>query len=86
MLDPKELERQIIAALPGATADVVDTRGSGDHFQARVIWEGFTGKTMVEQHQMVYAPLRPLLDSGELHALALNTWTPEQWARQGGSK
>lgn len=86
MLDPKDLERQIVAALPGATADVVDTRGTGDHFQARVIWDGFTGKTMVEQHQIVYAPLRALLDSGELHALALSTWTPEQWAKQGEKK
>lgn len=86
MLDPRNIERQIAAALPGSTVEVADTTGTGDHFQARVVWEGFAGKTMVEQHQMVYAPLRAEIDSGALHALALKTYTPEQWARLGGGK
>ena len=41
----------------------------------------FQGRSMVEQHQLVYAPLKTELASGELHALALKTYTPEQWAR-----
>ncbi len=86
MLDPKDIERRIVAALPGAEVEVIDTTGTGDHFQARVVSEAFAGKTMVEQHQMVYAPLRAQIDAGSLHALALKTYTPDQWARTGGSK
>lgn len=86
MLDPKDIQRQILEALPGSVVEVWDTTGTGDHFQARVISEAFAGKTMVEQHQMVYEPLRPQIQSGALHALALETHTPEQWARTGGSK
>jgi acid stress-induced BolA-like protein IbaG/YrbA len=86
MLDPKDIERRIAAALPGAEVEVVDYTGTGDHFQARVVSEAFAGKTMVEQHQMVYAPLQAEISSGVLHALALKTYTPEQWARMGGSK
>ena len=86
MLDPRDIERQIAAALPGAEVEVVDTTGTGDHFQARVVSPAFAGKTMVEQHQMVYAPLQEQIRSGALHALALKTYTPEQWERMGGSK
>lgn len=86
MLAPNDIETAIAEALPGADIEVVDTRGTGDHFQVRVVYEGFEGKTMVEQHQMVYAPLRSLLDSGALHALALRTFTPSQWKAQTGAE
>lgn len=85
MLDPKDLERRIAEALPGASVEVVDTTGTGDHFLATVVCEAFTGKSLVERHQMVYAPLRADLDSGALHALALKTFTPEQWKARAGA-
>jgi acid stress-induced BolA-like protein IbaG/YrbA len=28
--------------------------------------------------------VRPQIDSGELHALSIKTFTPDQWGRQGG--
>ncbi|AKU93283.1 BolA family protein [Vulgatibacter incomptus] len=85
MLDPKDIERRIAEALPGATVEVVDTTGTGDHFQATVISDAFVGRSMVQQHQMVYAPLRDELVSGALHALALKTFTPEQWSERAGA-
>lgn len=86
MLDPREIERRIAESLPGARVEVRDTTGTGDHFQAIVVSEAFVGRTMVEQHKLVYAPLQPLLASGELHALALKTYTPEQWETIGGGR
>lgn len=82
MLDPRRLEDLIRAALPDAEVEVVDTRGTGDHFHARVISPSFEGKGMVEQHRMVYAPLQVDLGTGALHALALSTYTPAEWARR----
>jgi acid stress-induced BolA-like protein IbaG/YrbA len=82
MLDPKELEKRIAAALPGAEVEVRDLTGTGDHFEARVVTPAFEGMAMLDQHQAVYGPLRDVLDSGALHALALKTYTPEQWRRQ----
>ncbi len=81
MLDPKELEKRIVAALPGAEVEVRDLTGTGDHFEARVVTSAFEGLAMLDQHQAVYGPLRDVLDSGALHALALKTYTPEQWRR-----
>ena len=82
MLDPKDIERRILLALPGAEVEVRDLTGTGDHFEARVVAQAFEGVAMVDQHQAVYGPLRDVLESGALHALALKTYTPEQWKRQ----
>lgn len=84
MLDPKTVAERIVGALPGAQVQVKDLTGNGDHFEARVVSTAFEGKTMIEQHQLVYAPLQDVLKTGELHALALKTYTPDQWKKFGG--
>jgi stress-induced morphogen len=76
MLDIGEIRRRIEGALPGAVVEIRDTNGNGDHFEARVTAAAFVGRSRIEQHQMVYAPLRDLLATGELHALALKTEVP----------
>lgn len=77
----EDIAERIRAAIEGAEVEVVDVKGTGDHFDARVISAAFVGRSMVEQHQMVYAPLQAWLKTGELHALALKTYSPEQWAK-----
>jgi acid stress-induced BolA-like protein IbaG/YrbA len=77
MPTPAEVETLIAGALPGARIEVRDTTGTGDHFLAIVVAEQFRGKTLVEQHQMVYAPLRDLMATNEIHALSLKTSAPE---------
>ncbi len=76
MISEKEVESLIAAALPGSKVTVTDTTGTGDHFQATVMAEQFRGKTLVEQHQMVYAPLRDLMAKNIIHALSLKTSAP----------
>jgi acid stress-induced BolA-like protein IbaG/YrbA len=87
MLNADDIAQRIRAALPGAEVEIHDLTGTGDHFEARVVATAFEGLAMVDQHQAVYGPLREFLDSGALHALALKTYTPEQWKRlQGRSR
>ena len=86
MLDPALLESRIKAALPDAQVTIRDLTGTGDHFEARVVSSVFEGKTLVDQHAAVYAPVQDLLDSGELHALALRTYSPEQWKKFGANR
>ena len=81
MLDPQVLKARLEQALAGATVEIRDTTGTGDHFEARVVSPTFVGLSMVQQHQQVYAPLQDVLATGELHALALQTYTPEQWSK-----
>ena len=71
MTSPDEIRRRIEAALPGAQVQVEDTTGAGDHFEVRVRAAAFAGKTLIEQHQMIYGVLGTLMP--EIHALSLRT-------------
>lgn len=72
----EEIRQQIEAALPGCRVAVRDTTGTGDHFEAVVEANQFAGKTMVEQHRIVYDILGPAM-AGPIHALALRTSAPK---------
>lgn len=78
MISPEWIRERVLGALPGAEVEVIDTTGTNDHFEARVVAPQFVGLPMVRQHQLVYAPLKEVLATGELHALALKTYTPDQ--------
>jgi len=78
MMSPEEVQQKIAQAIPDSTVEVQDMTGTRDHFQVLVISPQFTGKTMVEQHQMVYRALGEWMKEA-IHALALKTYTPEQW-------
>jgi stress-induced morphogen len=76
-MDAGEIERMIKAALPDAIIEITDLRGDGDHYSANIVSKAFTGKSRVQQHQMVYAALQGKM-GGALHALALQTSAPAQ--------
>jgi stress-induced morphogen len=71
-----DIERLIRAHIPDAQVTIRDLAGDGDHYQATVIAESFRGKSRVQQHQIVYEALKAEL-GGKLHALALQTGTPD---------
>ena len=71
----EELESLIKEAFPDALVSIQDLRGDGDHYAATVVSAAFTGKSRVQQHQMVYAALKGKM-GGQLHALALETKAP----------
>jgi stress-induced morphogen len=79
-MDLREIERLIKEALPDAKIEIKDLRGDGDHYAAHVESSAFSGKTLVQQHQMVYAALQGRV-GGVLHALALKTSAPVETAR-----
>ena len=76
------LSSEIEALIKAGIADAeVIVKGDGDHFEATVISEQFENCSMVKQHQLVYGTLGDRM-GGEIHALALHTYTPEEWASQ----
>ena len=75
-MDPDNIERLIKEAIPDAEVTLEDLVGDGDHWSACVISSIFTGKSRVQQHQLVYQALQGRM-GGELHALALQTSPPK---------
>jgi len=56
----------------------------GTHFEAVIVSAEFEGKTMIQQHQLVYAALGDRMRA-EIHALSMRTLTPEKWAETNQS-
>lgn len=77
-MQAEQIKQLIEAGIPGCHAIV---KGDGDHFEATVVSAAFEGIGMVKQHQLVYGTLGNLMQA-EIHALALRTYTPEQWKLQ----
>ena len=79
MLTAENVKNYIESSLP---CEHVQVEGDdGHHFHARIVSAEFTGKNMVQQHQLVYKSLGDRMKQ-EIHALSMKTLTPEQWASQ----
>jgi acid stress-induced BolA-like protein IbaG/YrbA len=81
MVTPESIEQGIAA---GIDCEQVQVVGDGQHFQALVVSSKFLGRSRVQRHQMVYAALGERMRE-EIHALSMQTLTPEEFAAQGGS-
>jgi acid stress-induced BolA-like protein IbaG/YrbA len=73
MADLAELKSMIEAALPGASAEVTDEDGSGQHLLAVVVAPQFDGISRIDQHRLVKAAIKPRFDDGSVHALSVKT-------------
>ncbi len=74
-----EIEKLIEAGLPNSKAMVSGGEGK---YEAIVISDSFDKLSMVKEHQMVYATVKTQIASGELHALSIKAFTPEEWEQQ----
>lgn len=78
-MDSIQLKNKLETLAPGTQVEVVDLTGTQDHYQAVIVSSAFQGKTMLEQHRMVFDLVKAEVDSEEVHALSLKTYTPEQF-------
>ncbi|NJL45818.1 MAG: BolA family transcriptional regulator [Leptolyngbyaceae cyanobacterium SM2_3_12] len=85
MISPDQVTSMIQAGLPDADVQVQDLTGGGDHYQVVVVSSQFEGRSLVQQHQLVYGAVREAMSSEAIHALALKTYTPEDWASVQGA-
>jgi len=79
-MDPADIASLIEQNLAGSTARV-STDGQG-HYEATVVCAAFAGQRSLKRHQLVYATLGTRVGR-EIHALALQTYTPEEWSALG---
>lgn len=79
-MDPDKI-RQIIEE--GMDTELVQVGGEGGKYEATIVSKAFEGISMLKQHKMVYPLLNDYIKSGEIHALTIKSYTPEQWAGKG---
>jgi acid stress-induced BolA-like protein IbaG/YrbA len=79
MVTPESVKSGIEA---GLACERVEVSGDGQHFQALIVSAAFAGKSRVQRHQLVYKALGDRMRE-EIHALSMQTLTPEEAARSG---
>ena len=75
MPSAEDIRQRIEASLPGASAEVEDYTGGGDHFRATIIAPAFAGRSRIDQHRLVYEIFGEDI-GGPIHALSLKTQAP----------
>jgi monothiol glutaredoxin len=63
----------------GIADSQVFIEGAGCDFTVTVVSEQFADLTAVKKQQMVMATLADALGSGKLHAVSVQTYTPDEW-------
>ncbi len=77
MITTEQVASLIQSGMPNAQVKVLDPHNDQTHLQAIVISDDFKGLNRVQQHRLVYKALGDAF-SGPLHALQLQTLTPEE--------
>jgi stress-induced morphogen len=78
MSDFKFVEDIIKSGLPDAEVIVEDMTGTRDHLAITVASDGFKGKMLFEQHQILMTLLKEELKQ-RIHAVKLQTFTKEKY-------
>ena len=73
----EELQSLISAGLP---CEHIELSGDGQHWYATIVSSSFEGQRLIQRHQKVYATLGSRIQTNEVHALSMKTFTPAEWA------
>ncbi|SHH69410.1 transcriptional regulator, BolA protein family [Halobaculum gomorrense] len=82
-----EVEAAIEAGIEDCEATVTTPRAPDPdhedaHFAAVVVSPAFEGKSLVQQHELVYDAVGDAM-TREVHALEIKTYTPEEYEEHG---
>lgn len=84
------IEHKLQQALSPTYLDVVNEthmhnvpEDAESHYKVIAVSEQFSGKSLLQRHRLINAALASELVDG-IHALALHTLTPEEWAESNG--
>ena len=73
----EELQTIISSVLP---CEHIELSGDGQHWYATIVSSSFEGQRLIQRHQKVYATLGGRIQTNEVHALSMKTFTPAEWA------
>ena len=84
------IEQKLTTALSPAHLEVINESnnhnvpaGSESHFKVVIVSDEFNGKPLIARHRQVNSVLSEEVN-GKIHALALHTFTAEDWVKKNG--
>ena len=78
-MQSEDIKQLIEAGIENCQAEIEGDDGT--HFGAIIVSDEFAGKSMVQQHQIVYKALGDKMGTA-IHALSMQTFTPEEWEKK----
>ena len=57
----------------------ISVESNGGHYNVTVVGDIFEGKRPVQRQQLVYSALRDQIAAGDIHAVKMKTFTPQEW-------
>ena len=73
----EELQAIIATDLP---CEHLEVSGDGSHWYATMVSSAFQGLSRIARHHRAYATVGNRIQTGEVHALSMKTYTPVEWA------
>ena len=74
----EQVKQQLLDAFPDSQVMVA---GEGCNFQVTVVSAKFVGMSMIQEQKLVYATLAEQIASGEIHAVTIKAYTPDEWLK-----
>ncbi len=81
MVTPEDIKGWIEQGIPDCRVEI---SGDGQHFYAVIVSPAFADRNRVQQHQLVYSALGERMKA-EIHALSMQTMTPEEYDARDGA-
>ncbi len=81
MVSPEEVQAYLAQ---GLSCEHLSVEGDGHHFYALIVSPAFEGLSRIQRQQVVYKAMVGRIESGEVHALSMRTFTPAEWKEQRG--
>ena len=77
MFNKALMKSKIEEKLKGSIVEVYSPRDDNKHFALKVVWSGFSGQKLIEQHRLVYDILKQEFEMG-IHSVSLKTLVEEK--------
>jgi len=90
-MNQAQVEKMIKGEFSPAFMEVVDQKfrhikheedAKGWHFNMTIVSEHFKGLSMIERHKLIYKLFQSYIDDATIHALAIRSYTPQEWAKK----
>ena len=80
-MDSEQVKERIESALRGKCF-VSEFSGGNDHYSVIVVSEQFNRKKLLQRHRMIMDLFKAEIDSGEVHALTIHAYSPDEWHKK----
>ena len=77
-----EVKERIESGISESECVVSEFSGGTDHYSVIVISDAFHGVASLKRHRMIMELFKNEMDTGEVHALTIKTFTRKQWQEQ----